>query len=685
MADDVSDSSVDFYSNSPRSNEVDTRKQKRKRHHENVLQTKRSRLYDDQMPKFSSVSESSKLHAPVPFTPVRAKFTTDEKIKSERRDSIEQKCAELYPPVPPSLLVHMEAYQTAIQIAKPLSDIDWAQLQPKLLDQLDYAKAKQSKCMEARSKAEHDDLDTERSRRYGFQNSPNVNVSPIRRLLFEVAQGILLTHPTSDLDRDTVPLFAATVLMQIRNQIEAELLHKHPGLSKPTLSDMKWLYDSMLSPITSPFRKDIFQCAGCSSKSRPYSFEGLIQHYGAKHTQMFSAGSSVVSWQQSEWPLSPPFMLMANGGPSYLYSQPWPRSTGYRSNNASLLSSPISFSYTPGTSPHALSIGTAFSGYGPWQPPAFSPTPSAIPRRPSHSLPNSSPTSPLDPNAPFYVPPNVNATAASTYSNAPFYIGSVTQAPSNLYQAQLAEVADIAYTSWKDLDNLKGIHPAIRVVTILCQVVARFKARHYNRPSLELFADALQNNTSMTPLKNINGLGCKMCNGVKLYHLQSLIAHFREWHHGPVIKSRSYVDSCSDDHEQGQATGAYRPQPQPDWTIDLIHLPPDAEILRIERALASDSILQRAMIHEAFPTLFSQNQSRYVPATVPEEWNRQGPGFSPRFLRDADRQSSDPQYLKILPPDRYGRSSSLLTNSQEHHVLAADMTPIYVSEPTAEC
>jgi hypothetical protein len=69
---------------------------------------------------------------------------------------------------------------------------------------------------------------------------------------------------------------------------------------------MKWVFDTKVKPNTEPYRKELFLCNACEYPSKYYGFEGVIQHYAAKHTSALSVGSVVVHWK-SEWPEYPPF------------------------------------------------------------------------------------------------------------------------------------------------------------------------------------------------------------------------------------------------------------------------------------------------------------------------------------------------------------------------------------------
>ena len=123
-----------------------------------------------------------------------------------------------------------------------------------------------------------------------------------------------------DVTKDTSPKFAADVLVQIRQRYYAHgpsedwsqccdsgFKEIHPdGRPCLTLENMKWVFDHKVRPLTDQFYKELFLCNGCDGNTRFYGFEGVVQHFAAKHTTQFSMGNVVVHWR-AEWPEDPPF------------------------------------------------------------------------------------------------------------------------------------------------------------------------------------------------------------------------------------------------------------------------------------------------------------------------------------------------------------------------------------------
>lgn len=57
---------------------------------------------------------------------------------------------------------------------------------------------------------------------------------------------------------------------------------------RPTLADMKWLYNEKVKPLTEGYPRELFFCSTCEGQTRLYELEGVVQHFAAKHTQTLS-------------------------------------------------------------------------------------------------------------------------------------------------------------------------------------------------------------------------------------------------------------------------------------------------------------------------------------------------------------------------------------------------------------
>src|SRR6202022_414234 len=104
----------------------------------------------------------------------------------------------------------------------------------------------------------------------------------------------------STLTKEKCPQFPADVLLHVRNRFYSHIdeegaLARASGLpiqldqpnAPPTrkliLENMKWLFDTKIKPLTEQHLKDLFLCNACENNPKFYGFEGVVQHYAAKH------------------------------------------------------------------------------------------------------------------------------------------------------------------------------------------------------------------------------------------------------------------------------------------------------------------------------------------------------------------------------------------------------------------
>ncbi|KAF2836453.1 hypothetical protein M501DRAFT_914464, partial [Patellaria atrata CBS 101060] len=231
--------------------------------------------------------------------------------KAARRRDIERRCLELEPPITPNILSHMDAFQAAIQISVPMTDKAWDVLKPRLLHQRDAAeraeaeKAEQNNTFRVKLEDRFSSDTFNKEVKEALEHEWEEIQKPIRQRLSTYADDIISNEWACgrSVTRDNCSKFAAEVLIRpVKDEMsESEL----PRIL--VLENMKWVFDNKIKPITEHFRKDLFLCNSCDGNYKFYGFEGVIQHFGAKHTNSFSVGNVVVSWQRAEWPEEPPF------------------------------------------------------------------------------------------------------------------------------------------------------------------------------------------------------------------------------------------------------------------------------------------------------------------------------------------------------------------------------------------
>jgi len=617
--------------------------------------------------------------------------------KAARRAEIERRCAALEPPLLPNVLNHMESFQAAMQITQPMTDQAWLLLKPRLLVQLPYAERKEmervqqnevleekyreQRQLEARLKETKENSDREWET---FQ-------TPVRNRIGTLADEFIESRwaEAKSITKDTSPKFAADVLLGVRQHFYTDIAQEDeaaraagepikidPPNGPPTrtliLENMKWLFDTKIKPLTDHFQRELFLCNGCDGNFKFYGFEGVIQHYAAKHTSELSRGNIVVNWH-AEWPEEPPFNPNPSVAKAAYYKVPAPAtpvpnpsvrdSQGtpvhgtYNPNGAAqphdgaqypaniysssyagpqqqtphtLPAQPYHISqptYTPGLGHSACS--TTHNGYA-GNPVQYNPYPNAqhVPvtqaysssysaLQPYPAFVNGQPV----PNFQGYFPgPNTNTYGPypSNLSNGhlPHPAPKVPAQVSDLYQRQMDELAKHAKDVFTGIGGVKDLPGSVRIFVVIQHTVSRFKAAFPNEPSLSMFIDGLDHNAIMRPVRSVNGLGCKTCiqsgTSAKLFTLPHLVNHFRTAH-----------------VEAPLALG-YTQTQELDWKHDMIDLPETNVISNLANAQGmTDSKL--SLIAWVFPRSF--------PSPLPNMRGRLNTGPFPVYRKELDINS----------------------------------------------
>lgn len=506
--------------------------------------------------------------------------------RASRRADIERRCyAEFQPPLMPNVLQHMESFHAAMQITTPLTDSAWEVLKPRLYaqrdaaEQIEYLREEQMRALQATMP------DPAYHAMYSQPVDPTVvqrqyeaAQAPIRKKLGMYADDLIRIKWKKGklLTRDNCPEFAVEVLLYARNRfLEVERPHDMPSdqMAEETdpwfvsLENMRWLYDQKVKPYTDKYLRELFHCAECKSAGKSYAFEGMIQHYGAKHTTEFSRGNIVVHWQSAEWPEECP-LEPCNGATPHPSLPPKPPKKALDAGEAiqhqalETHGAPAQLAY-PGhqNEPYDQSGHSAYP-------------PDAHPGHAPYGYPYMTGT-PADPHQHVYYPPPVN--------------------PRNLYQDQVDFLANLAREIWDIIAGIQGLEESVRVHTVFHHVVSRFKAHFGGEPTLDMLADALFNHELMRPIKDASGMACMTCISsnldgfvafkpyakriadYELYNTSSLITHFKTVHLG----SDSGLD----------------------WKEDMIELPEDDNIRQLLIAIGMNDE-KLGLIAAVFPKLF---------------------------------------------------------------------------------
>ncbi|KAI9794322.1 MAG: hypothetical protein M1833_000414 [Piccolia ochrophora] len=315
-------------------------------------------------------------------------------FKAARRAEIERRCSELDPPIQPTLLSHMESFQAAMKILTPLTDSAWDVLRPRLIAQREAAEYAENERM-AQSRAFQAKFEERRQQEASLKEHKDMldkewdeMQSPIRELLAKYADEIIDGSWKSGeaITNDTSPKFAADVLIHVRKRFYHDVAEEDaadstagrevkrdtqgsPPTRRLILENMKWVFDTKIKPLTEPFRKELFLCNGCENNFKFYGFEGVIQHFAAKHTSELSMGSVIVHWR-AEWPEDPPFHPNPSAAKAAFYAVPPPAGMpGHPGSGVSQTSFPYS-GYSQGSGPMAHLPPRGAPGY-----PQYSPVP----------------------------------------------------------------------------------------------------------------------------------------------------------------------------------------------------------------------------------------------------------------------------------------------------------------------
>ncbi|KAI8956793.1 hypothetical protein F5Y11DRAFT_133057 [Daldinia sp. FL1419] len=567
-------------------------------------------------------------------------------LKAARRIEIERRALELNPPLLPNILTHMPAFQAAIQIIKPLDDHAWGLLKPRLLAQKVAAEQRERREQGGSSAQSGLVLDPFEDQGEGEENiiatKQRIDKTwddvqePLRAQISAFTDEIIRDswNDGRSIDTDNSPQFAADVLLSVRQRFYAEIekevaaaraanreLPKDPPggpfTQKLTLENMKWLFDVKIKPHTESYRKELFFCNGCEISVKAFGFEGVIQHYAAKHTGALSQGSVVVYWR-AEWPEIPPFKpdpcaikaappLLSACGNIQSQSNTYRRNAGTHSGPNPPLFKPSPYAPVP-------------PGYGH---PAYGPA-TQQPTSYGHGNPYIQGPHEYGTPYPIHAPPYTPRGTPYPSSHLPFSPGMQTESsdyplvatpypnhnyntPQNSshihyqdphgnyfaskYRTELEYLARSSRELWNSTAGLKELPGNIRVYVVIYHVVQRFRSRFSETPSLSMFIDGLSNNKEMRPVRNINGLMCKACHlslssdapteqDLKAFSLPQLVNHFKQRH----------VD-------QPQVTGV----PFLDWTINMVHIPDLSALHNLQYLTRMDS-QKSSLICGAFPS-----------------------------------------------------------------------------------
>lgn len=612
--------------------------------------------YENSRPTTPSASSQRNGATPDPFRrsststaslpPNRAERTKEEvaELKATRKAEIERRALELDPPLPANILAQISSFQAALQIIKPMDDHAWETLKPRLLAQRGDAEQREKESA-ARAKREMDEKKTQSTTSKEAREAEDADwdevQAPVRARIAGFADEIIRDgwEDGDKVGRDNCSKFAVEVLTYIRKRFYAEVAKdaaaaraagkspvedppQGPFTQKLTLENMKWIFDVKVKPHTERHRKEIFLCNGCDVTVRYYGFEGVIQHYAAKHTNALSIGNVVVHWR-AEWPEHPPFTWESKPAKNGQYQSqpPGPGYNAYPQTPQQSYQPPPPGGPTPNPAyapplwndPYSQApqapYPAAATGYAP--PQAYGTTP--YPADPYASFPPAP-----GQNGSYLGPAPPGSTGQYNYNYGPYQSNNqvgyqaVQPAPfSAQYRSQLEEMARMARELWNATANMKDTLSIVRVQVVVFHLAKRFHAKFGIPLPLATFIDGLSNHKDMRPVRNVNGLICRVCHhGVggyvasdeerKSYSLPQLTAHFQTKH----------VDPFGQNSQYGQP---------PEWTVDMVLLPEPSAVPNLRAAVAMDGPKYH-LVQEAVPHLLGASGTSQAATNTASTW-----------------------------------------------------------------
>ena len=585
-----------------------------------------------------------------------------------------------------------------MQITQPMTDSAWELLKPRLLAQ--HARAEKQ---EREQNMIEDEIGEEDN------HSPKESLDPsdknweacqtlIRKNLSTIADDYINTKWArgKQITKETAPQFAADLLCHVRRIFYDSVVQQdHAALAAgrpieydvpgepPTrtliLENMKWIYDHKIKPRTDRFQPELFLCAGCPGSYKFYGFEGVVQHFAAKHTSSLSLGNSVVHWR-AEWPEEPMYKSDSglaravlpgvsqnygtvtadcgkpvNSGPSpyqYIASIP-PRDDGFYSapnprypshepppymqqNHGSF--PPQSNGYGPPPPEYASYLPGPYShtDFSPgYQPPAYSGPPSA-PYYPSHNhyppqaMPqyspppyyghNGGPPGQYNPTGP---PPQYPSTFPPHHRpSVPPVNNSVPQRRaqgSELYAKQLDDMAKFAREMWFATNGIKDIPQSVRIYAVIHHMSLRYAALYQAEPTLAMFQEGLNNDAKMRPVRSLNGIGCNECviarREADLGHRPAVPVGIGDRR---LFTLPLLLNHFRNHHvEPSLANGNLN---APDWKREMIELPELHVISELIDAVGMDDG-KLTLLAAAFPAAFPSPLPRVGSSTIPGSAN----------------------------------------------------------------
>ncbi len=527
--------------------------------------------------------------------------------RQARRADIERRCMSLNPPIPPEVLQHATSFKNAMVVTQPMTDTAWNVLRPRLESQREEAEAMEQQRQYQLQIAEHKrqtDMaylqsaipttpqDILRPARDVYSEAYENAQKPLREKLAAYADEFIQDEWRSVLlHRHNCPQFAAGCIEWVyKRDTQDEARRGGAPISSPTtqhyarqaghqeprpflsLDNMKWVFENKIKPLTDPHCKELFTCAECPEAPRGYTkhfaFEGLIQHYGAKHDSEFGIENVVVHWQTAKWPDEPPFVIPRAPAPRVVNNNRDGRNGSGHTDNRPPLSR---------------------NG------PSRTPRPQLLSESPYFSSPS---TQPAGHHA------GVHQQKSASQDGIEYGQPGHTTTPSRdcpyvdtSNTAQVEKLVTDALEIWNALDGVKDLELPIRMHTVIYHTNQRFIGRFRQFPSLDTVTEALASDERMLPIKKANGLICTGCVAAQTDGSATASAYYTRILHMTPFNVSSLVTHFKIVHLPNRHHA--------DWGTNMIELPEDKVVKKLLRTPGMDDAKLRliaAAFHTVFPT-----------------------------------------------------------------------------------
>ncbi|KAF4553599.1 Hypothetical protein D9617_6g093300 [Elsinoe fawcettii] len=241
------------------------------------------------------------------------------RVLAARKDDLERLCwDEFQPPIAANVLQYIPAFLKHCAYPIPVTSPEWMVLKPIIGEQRLQAEQTQQRRMNSVNPSEYVDQITQRvSRQRGaIAQDPTGNnyeeraQKAVRVKLLSIGHSVVEERWDSckRLLNADFENFAADALLTSLDRFREETNTKDYQMGHSiTLETMKYLFDNLVKPVLEGKVAKAFICAECDDVSAKYTFDGMMQHFGAKHDSDFGNGNVVVSWHTALWPDDPPF------------------------------------------------------------------------------------------------------------------------------------------------------------------------------------------------------------------------------------------------------------------------------------------------------------------------------------------------------------------------------------------